>query len=155
MIKIQSFKDDEDIDGFGVMKLPEGTLVDLKTEDKEPKTGEVAYYSLGKEFGSPRFKIYSRLPEIYKNMKLLKSEIKSLKQENNEIKQRLDDLYPIQEIIEIKELPDKKIVKLILKYLKEHKNQVVYPSDIAFENNLDAKKVFEICEKLKNEEEIR
>ena len=51
-------------------------------------------------------------------------------------------------------MSDKKIGKLILNYLKEHKGEELYPSDIAFEYNLDTKKVFEICQELKKEGKI-
>ena len=44
--------------------------------------------------------------------------------------------------------------ELIIKFLKDNKNRTIYPSDIAFEYNLDAKKVFEICQKLKREGKI-
>jgi len=44
--------------------------------------------------------------------------------------------------------------KFILMYLDEHQNETIYPSDIAFEHNLDARQVFETCIKLKKEGKI-
>lgn len=54
-------------------------------------------------------------------------------------------------VIEIQELSDKKIENIIIKYLKKNKGKEIYPSDIAIEYNLDAKRVFDICQNLKKE----
>lgn len=97
-------------------------------------------------------------------MEILKSEVELLKNENNELKQKFEDLISGEliipqidiksKVIEIQELPDHKIEKIIIKYLKKNKNKINYSSDIAFTYNLDAKKVFEICQKLKKEGQL-
>lgn len=97
--------------------------------------------------------------DIHFEIRRLKSEIQTLNMENNELKQRFDKIESYEkhrklnfseiEVVKIKELSDKEIEKKILKYLKKNKTQEVFPSDIAFEYNLDARKVFEISEKLK------
>ena len=56
--------------------------------------------------------------------------------------------------VKIRELPDKVIEVIILDYLGRNRGKTVYPSDIAFAYNLDAKKVFDICQKLKEEGKI-
>lgn len=55
------------------------------------------------------------------------------------------------ELIEIQDLSEETIEKLIFDYLKEKKKKTVYPSDIAIAFNLDTKKVFDICQSLKEE----
>lgn len=56
-----------------------------------------------------------------------------------------------EDMIEIQDLDDDVIENVIFNYLKEKKKKEVYPSDIAIAFNLDAKKVFEICQRLKKE----
>ena len=104
------------------------------------------------------------ISDLLKNMEILKSEVEILKNENDELKQKFEDLISGEliipqidvrsTVIEIQELPDHKIEKIIIKYLKKNKNKINYPSDIAFTYNLDAKKVFEICQKLKKEGQL-
>lgn len=80
------------------------------------------------------------------------------------MKQRFDEIQHSEkqhqldfteiEAVKIKEMSDKDIEKKILKYLKKNKNQEVFPSDIAFKYNLDARKVFEISEILRKDGKI-
>jgi hypothetical protein len=80
---------------------------------------------------------------------------------NREILKKLDELKRVnsekmiefeeEKMIEIQELPDDVIEKIIYDYLNKNKNKEVYPSDIAFAFNLDARKVFDLCQKLKKE----
>lgn len=80
------------------------------------------------------------------------SEIEELKNENKEIREKLDKLES-QEIIivENEDLSDIKIEMIILNYLRSNQGKEIFPSDIAFKYDLDARKVFEICNKLKKE----
>ncbi|TXT61728.1 MAG: hypothetical protein BAJALOKI1v1_1100017 [Promethearchaeota archaeon] len=55
------------------------------------------------------------------------------------------------EIQEIQDLSEETIERIILDYLKRNKDKEIYPSDIAFAFNLEAKKVFEISQRLKKE----
>ena len=56
--------------------------------------------------------------------------------------------------IKIQDLPDNIIEEKIFYYLKTHKDKEVYPSDIAWACNLDARKVFDICQRLKKEDKL-
>ncbi len=60
----------------------------------------------------------------------------------------------MKKIVKIKNLRDEEIESIIINYLKNNRDKVVYPSDIAFRFKLDARKVFEICQKLKKEGKI-
>lgn len=53
--------------------------------------------------------------------------------------------------IEIQDLSEETIEKIIFDYIDKNKGKKIYPSDIAFAFNLDVEKVFNICEKLKKE----
>lgn len=108
--------------------------------------------------------IETNFADIYFEINRLKSEIQTLNLENNELKQRFDEIQHSEkqhqldfteiEAVKIKKMSDKDIEKKILKYLKKNKNQEVFPSDIAFKYNLDARKVFEISEILRKDGKI-
>lgn len=51
-------------------------------------------------------------------------------------------------MIEIREAKDEEIEKIVLKYLKENKDKMIYPSDIAFEYYFDAKQVIDVCREM-------
>ena len=57
-------------------------------------------------------------------------------------------------VVEIQDLPEKIIENIIIHYLESHKDQEIFPSDIAFAHNLDAKKVFNVSKRLKKEGKI-
>ncbi len=160
MIKIKNFEEEEtyiqDEDGYWGVQLSEDSLIYLTTEETEPKTGEIKIPLLPfkKTYKTSGFMITPYIPEIFKSLEKLSNEIDFLKRENQDIKQKINQFYSEPETIQIKELSDKKIEKIILTYLKENKDQEFFPSDIAFEFNLDAKKVFDICQKLKEEGKI-
>lgn len=92
--------------------------------------------------------------DLFNKIDMLKAEISDLKIGYNKLNQRINELFPKSDFIEIKELSEKKIEKIILKYLRNNRDKTIYPSDIAFINNLNAKKVFDICQKLKKEGKI-
>lgn len=56
-----------------------------------------------------------------------------------------------EEMIEIQDLSEEVIEKIILDYIEKNKGKEIYPSDIAFAFNLNAENVFNICQKLKKE----
>jgi hypothetical protein len=58
------------------------------------------------------------------------------------------------EVQEIQDLPDEVIEEIIINYLKDNPDKEVFPSDVAFAFNLDAYKVFEISERMKEEGKI-
>lgn len=68
---------------------------------------------------------------------------------NREIHEKIESLF--EDVIQIQDLSDDTIEKIIIEYLERHKGEIVYPSDIAFAFNLDAKKVFKISQKMKRE----
>lgn len=154
----QIYKEEDyivDKNGHYVISLPEGTLK-ISTEAPDQKTGETAKTSgfFTHYFSSEIPQSLVNITELFKKVELLKLDIDELKKENLELKQRFDELYEPSEVIDIKELPDHKIEKVILKFLKKNRDKTVYPSDVAFEHNLDSKKVFKICQKLKDEGKI-
>lgn len=71
-----------------------------------------------------------------------------------DIRRKLTQITEKTDIIDIIDLPYKAIEEIIIDFLKTHQNEEVFPSDIAFEYHLDAKKVYDICEKLKSEGKI-
>lgn len=154
----QVYQDEDyvlDEGGHCVMKLPEG-IVKISTEVSEQKTGETIktpIYFTG-FFSSETPQSLANFPDLFKKLEFLNLELEILKKENLEIRQKFDEYINKSEVIEIRELPDSKIEKKILKFLKKHREEEVYPSDIAFTYNLDTKKVFEICQKLKKEGKI-
>lgn len=158
MIKIKSHKEEEetyveDDDGFWSRKVPEETFYYLTTRDQEPKTGEIRIMQVPSEKlpTSPRFIFTSGISDFLESIEMIKAEIEQLKQENEEIRNKLKERQIQSEVIKIRDIPDHKIEKLIIKYLKKHEDEEIYPSDIAFAFNLDAKKVFNICLKIKKE----
>lgn len=56
-----------------------------------------------------------------------------------------------EEMIEIQDLSEEVIEKIIFDYIDKNKGKEIYPSDIAFAFNLNAENVFNICQKLKKE----
>lgn len=79
----------------------------------------------------------------------LRNENKEIRKEYNEIKQKLNVLTQQPERIVVFEKPDEEIRELIIQYYKEHEGEEIYPSDVAYAYNLEARKVFEICENLR------
>lgn len=144
-----------DESGHYVMNLPEGTVT-ISTEVTGQRTGEIiktTHYFTG-YFSSETSQSFVNVSDFFKRLDILNSEIEKLKKENLEIRQRFDEIINEPELVEIKEFPDRKIEKIVLKFLKKHRNDEVYPSDIAFKYKLDARKVFEVCQKLKKEGKI-
>ncbi|MHA1197034.1 MAG: hypothetical protein ACTSRH_08205 [Promethearchaeota archaeon] len=145
----QIFKNEEEDKKTYLSNPPIENILEFSTTPKEELTGEHV---------KPQFflsnVINNFLVEFLQIINNLKQEIEKLKEENKEIKQKINEIYQSEEFDEIKELSNDEIEKLIIKFLKDNKNRTVYPSDIAFEYNLDAKKVFEICQKLKREGKI-
>jgi len=94
---------------------------------------------------------YVSIYNMRQTLDQLLEEFGKLKKENQEIKQKITEINKKQEIVEIFDLPNNAIEEIIIDYLKNHPNEEIYPSDIAFNYNLDAKKVYDICEKLKEE----
>ena len=103
------------------------------------------------------------IADMHFEIQNLKSKLEVLTRENNILKHRFDKFqneklhqsnFDEPEVIKIKELSDKKIEKIILKFLKKNEEYEVFPSDIAFKYNLDARRVYEIAEKLKKEGKI-
>jgi len=76
-------------------------------------------------------------------------EIEYLKERIMKIEKKLED-----EVIEVQDLSDEVIEKIIMDFLEKHQEKKVYPSDIAFAFNLDAKKVFELCCRLEKENKL-
>ena len=85
----------------------------------------------------------------------LKSQIDILKEENKEIKKKLDIISSNAWVVQILDLSEQQIEDLIIQYLQEHKGKEIYPSDIAFEFDLDARNVFEITERMKMEGKLK
>lgn len=144
-----------DESGYHVMKLPDGSVI-IPAEVSKLRTGESfkSFYYITEDFSRETSQSFINVSDLFKKLEILNSEVEKLKKENDEIRQRLDKIFNGPDIIEIQELPDKNIEKIILKFLKKHGNEEIYPSDIAFAYDLDAKKVFEICKKLKKEGKI-
>lgn len=141
-----------DESGQHVMILPEGIVI-MSTEDIEQRTGEnikTPHY-FPNYISSETSQSLVNISDIIIKIDFLSSEIQKLKEENQDLKQEISRIFKDSEINEVKDLPDKKIRKIILKFLNQHKDKEVYPSDIAFEYNLDTKRVFEISQKLKEE----
>ena len=58
---------------------------------------------------------------------------------------------PEEKMIEIQDLSEEVIEKIIFDHIDRNKEKEIYPSDIAFAFNIDAEKVFNICQRLKKE----
>ena len=58
------------------------------------------------------------------------------------------------EVQEIQDLPDEIVEEIIIEYLKNNPDKTVFPSDVAFAFNLDAFKIFEISERMREEGKI-
>ena len=99
---------------------------------------------------TPEFE-YIPIYNMRQTLDQLLEEFGKLKKENEEIKQKLTEITKKPEFVEIIDLPNNAIEEIIIDYLTNHPNEEIYPSDISFNYNLDAKKVFDICEKLKEE----
>jgi len=152
----------QDENGYCGVKLDEGTLI-----GKKRKSINFYYRNListkSEKFETAENKIVLPLWGFYpqehlfdysNTLGIFRNEIEHLKKENEEIKQKLNEIYLEQKIIQINEKSDHEIEKIIIKYLKKHKGNEVFPSDIAFDYHLDARKVFDICQKLKKEGKI-
>ncbi|TFF87127.1 MAG: hypothetical protein EU549_05370 [Promethearchaeota archaeon] len=113
--------------------------------------------------------------EISSELRTLRKENQNLHNKINEIENRLEELdknftyinklfleSSHEDIIriknqtkmkskdkEIENLPEDKVIDLIINFLENKKSEIVYPSDIAYEYGLDPRRVFEICRKLK------
>jgi len=151
----------QDENGYCGVKLDEGTLIEKKriplnyyfrnlisTKSEKFETAE------NKILPVLRFYYQECLYDYSNTIDIIRNEIEHLKKENEEIKQKLIEFYPEQRIIQIKVKSDHEIEKIVIKYLKKHKGNEVFPSDIAFDYHLDARKVFDICQKLKKEGKI-
>lgn len=154
----QSFEDTqvfEDKDVFSEEESKERRIT-ITTADVFQKTGELpsiplfitAWIQTNINTGDVS------VPDLFNTIDILKAEISDLKIGHNKLIQKINEFFPKPDYVEIRKLPEKGIEKIILKYLKKNKNRTIYPSDIAFKYNLDAKKVFTICQKLKEEGRI-
>lgn len=96
--------------------------------------------------------------ELIKRLDHVTSILEDFLNSNKEILKRIEllnnnlfnpeKIERVEEMIEIQDLSDEVIEEIISDYVKMHKKETIYPSDIAFAFNLDAEKVFNICQKL-------
>ena len=168
MSKIKNPKPEEetqiilDENGYCGVKLDEETLIEKKRKPLDfyfrnlISTKSEKYETAENKIILPFWKFYfqENLFDYFNPLNILRNEIEQLKKENEEIKQILNELSSDQKIIKLKEKSDHDIEKIIIKYLKKNKGKEVFPSDIAFEYHLDARKVFDISQKLKKEGKI-
>ncbi len=145
-----------DLQGMVLIKVPpdtfsigSGALAEIPQTDYNignPRWGLPLIYS-------PEYE-YISLYNIPQTLNRLVEEFNKLKEENRDIRRKLTQITEKPNIIDILDLPDKAIEEVITEFLNTHQNKEVFPSDIAFEYHLDAKKVYDICEKLKSEGKI-
>lgn len=160
----RDYKDEEkateywiDSDGITLIRVAPGTG-ETGAIDKTPETdhniitaGEIFPLNYTPKGWNRNFESIYNIPQTLNH---LIEEFNKLKKENNDIKRKLTEIAEKPEIIDILNLSDKIIEEIIVDYLKTHQDKDIFPSDIAFEYKLEAKKVFDICEKLKNEGKI-
>jgi len=78
----------------------------------------------------------------------LKSEIEEMKKEIRKLREKLSFI----DIIEVRDLPDEEIEKLVMEYLDKHEKG--YPSEIAEEYGLDPYQVLKVMERMEAEGKI-
>ncbi len=159
MSKLQSTQDEEEETYIkeGLINLPSDTLA-VSTSDANMATGtKLIYYnqptvtSRAPTWFVGESSVINHLESLTNELIQLRNENREIRKEYNEIKTRLKELARGPERIEVIELPGIKIRELIIKYYSEHKGEEIYPSDVAYALNLEARKVFELCENLRKE----
>lgn len=111
--------------------------------------GELEMYENYEKSPLEKVETDDKIRNFKNQIKDLQIEIEYLKERIIKIEKKLED-----EVIATPDLSDEVIEKIIKDYLEKHQEKKVYPSDIAFAFNLDAKKVFDICCRLEKENKL-